>query len=220
MAEVRRMAWPRWRRAARRGKLAMRAGGEVGRSAGQGAAPLRLRRAHHYMFASSLFQDTEMPSESPSTQNAYVVSVFRWRMVLATQNTVQDAFCVWVTPLETVLTPSLQRNFYRKHPAGAWRQSRRRLARQRERPVLRGGEDGSSSDVRPASSTRRCADPGRSRARLSFGRAREGAIAVVALRCSSASCDGWTLLTAAMVTAAVARSAPPEALSAGVLLFN
>ena len=49
--------------------------------------------------------------------------------------------------------------------------------------------------------------PGRSRAR-------EGAIAVVALRCSSASCDGWTLLTAAMVTAAVARSAPPEALIA------
>ena len=48
MAEVRRMAWPRWRRAARRGKLAARAGGEVGRSAGQGAAPLRLRRAHHY----------------------------------------------------------------------------------------------------------------------------------------------------------------------------
>ena len=60
---------------------------------GQGAAPLRLRRAHHYMFASSLFQDAQMPSESPSTQNAYVVSVFHWRMVLATQNTVQDAFC-------------------------------------------------------------------------------------------------------------------------------
>ena len=90
----------------RRGKLAARAGGEVGRSAGQGAAPLRLRWAHHYMFASSLFQDAQMPSESPSTQNAYVVSVFRWRMVFATQNTLQDAFCVWVTPLETVLVQS------------------------------------------------------------------------------------------------------------------
>ena len=83
--------------------------------------------------------------------------------------------------------------------------------------MLRGGEDGSSSDVRPASSTRRCADPGRSRARLWFGRAREGTIAVVALRCSSASCDGCTLLTAAMVTAAVARRTPAEALSAATV---
>ena len=35
----------------------------------------------------------------------------------------------------------------------------------------------------------------------------------MALRYSSASCDGWTLLMAAMVTAAVARSAPAETLS-------
>ena len=82
--------------------------------------------------------------------------------------------------------------------------------------MLRGGEDGSSSDVWPASSTRRCVDPGHSRLRLWFGRAREGTIAVVALRCSSVSYDGWTLLTAAMVTATVARSAPAETLSAAM----
>jgi NhaP-type Na+/H+ or K+/H+ antiporter len=35
----------------------------------------------------------------------------------------------------------------------------------------------------------------------------------VALRYSSASYNGWTLLTVGMVTAAVARSAPPETLS-------
>jgi hypothetical protein len=42
---------------------------------------------------------------------------------------------------------------------------------------------------------------------------REGAIAVVALRCSSASYSGWTLLAMAMVTTAVARSTPSETLS-------
>ena len=72
----------------RRSKLAARAGGEVGRSAGEGAAPLRLRRGPHWMFASSLFGEAEMPSDSPSTQNAYPVSVLCWRMILATQNTV------------------------------------------------------------------------------------------------------------------------------------
>ena len=56
-----------------RSKLAARAGGEVGRSAGEGAAPLRLRRGPHWMFASSLFGEAEMPSDSPSTQNAYPV---------------------------------------------------------------------------------------------------------------------------------------------------
>jgi hypothetical protein len=35
----------------------------------------------------------------------------------------------------------------------------------------------------------------------------------VPLRCSSASCDDWIRLTAAMVTVAMARSASPEALS-------
>ena len=82
--------------------------------------------------------------------------------------------------------------------------------------MLWGGEDGSSSDVWPASSTHRCADPERSCARLWFGHAWEGTIVVVVLRCSSVNYDGWTLLTAAMVTAAVARSAPAETLSAAM----
>ena len=56
------------------------------------ALPRRLLRAHHYMFASSLFEDAELPSDSPSTQNGYLVSVFRWRTVLVTQNTVHGAF--------------------------------------------------------------------------------------------------------------------------------
>ena len=87
----------------RQSKLAARAGREVGRSAGEGAAPLRLRRGPHWMFASSPFGEAEMPSDSPSTQNAYPVSVLCWRMILATQNTVRCAFCVCVPPLETVL---------------------------------------------------------------------------------------------------------------------
>ena len=54
------------------------------------------------LFASSLFDDAYLPTESPSTQNGYLDSVFRWRRVLVPKNTMHHAFLRLGTPLETV----------------------------------------------------------------------------------------------------------------------
>jgi len=43
-------------------------------------------------FASSHFRDAVLPSESPSTQNGYLVWVFRWRSVLIPKSTMGNAF--------------------------------------------------------------------------------------------------------------------------------
>ena len=54
------------------------------------------------LFASSLFDDADLPTESPSTQNRYLDSVLRWRSVLVPKNTVHNTFLRLGIPLETV----------------------------------------------------------------------------------------------------------------------
>ena len=58
-----------------------------------------------------------MPSDSPSTQNGYLVSVFRWRVILVPKTLCMAHFFVWVTPLETVLEVGLRRTkkLWRNH---------------------------------------------------------------------------------------------------------
>ena len=81
---------------------------EAGHAPARRWATARGRAPHHCgsdgptTFVSSLFEDAEMPSDSPSTQNGYLVSVFRWRVILVPKTLCMAHFCVWVTPLETV----------------------------------------------------------------------------------------------------------------------